>query len=187
LIVEEHATLGGKFRVLRKERALSLSEVAEGTQISSSFLSLFENGKSDITFGRLSRLVNFFGISITDLIPDPEPSEQVVVRREARRSVESPLEASQLFLLTHDTRHKMMPVIGTIEPGGACAESTVMEDGELFVMVIRGEIEISSETEPTVRLRHGDAAYFSTDRMLSFRNAGRHRAEILAVQTPPTL
>jgi transcriptional regulator with XRE-family HTH domain len=185
--MQEEAQLGAKFRGLRKERALSLSDVAEGTQISSSFLSLFENGKSDITFGRLARLVKFFGISITDLIPAPEPAEARVVRRDGRRHIESPLEASQLYLLTHDTRHKMMPVISIIEPGGVGAATVITEGGELFIMVIKGELEIESETEPTVRLRQGDAAYFSTDRARSFRNRGNHRAELIAVRTPPTL
>jgi transcriptional regulator with XRE-family HTH domain len=179
--------LGPKFRTLRKERGLSLSDVAQATQISSSFLSLFEKGKSDITFGRLARLVKFFGISITDLIPDPEPSEQVVVRREARRHIESPLEAAELYLLTHDTRHTMMPVIGIIEPGAAPCETTITEGGELFVMILAGEIEISSETEPTVRLQEGDAAYYHTDRSRLFSNVGEGRAEVFCVQTPPTL
>ena len=186
-MAQDDLKLGPKFRALRKERALPLSAVAEGTQISSSFLSLFENGKSDITFGRLARLVQFFGISITDLIPDPEPSEHAVVRREARRRIESPIEASELYLLTHDTRHKMMPVIAIMEPGAACAETIITEGGELFVMVIEGEIEVSADTEPPTRLLDGDAGYFSTDRILTFRNVGTQRSELIAVQSPPTL
>jgi transcriptional regulator with XRE-family HTH domain len=186
-LVQPDVKLGDKFRLLRRERALSLAEVAEGTQISSSFLSLFENGKSDITFSRLARLVRFFDVSITDLIPDPEPAEKVVVRREGRRRVDSPLEGSQLYLLTHDMRHKMMPVIGIMEPGGTCAETTITAGGELFVLVLKGEIEITADGEPAVQLRAGDAAYFSTERVHSFRNTGPHPAEVVAVQTPPTL
>ena len=38
-------------------------------RISASFLSLVEKDRSDITIGRLVRLIEFYGISITDLLP----------------------------------------------------------------------------------------------------------------------
>jgi transcriptional regulator with XRE-family HTH domain len=180
--------LGRQFRALRTARGLSLTEVAEATQISTSFLSLFETGKSDITFGRLARLVAFFGISITDLIPDPEPSQTVVVRRDARRQIASESEHAAIQLLTHHTRHKLLPVIVTLEPGGSTAATTTPAGGELFVLLLKGEVEILSAGEGApVRLRGGDAAYYLTDRERTFRNVGRGRAEWVAVQTPATL
>src|SRR4051812_28348017 len=55
------APLGAALRGLRRARRLSLQDVAEATAISASFLSLVETGKSDITIGRLVRLVEFYG------------------------------------------------------------------------------------------------------------------------------
>ena len=58
--IERSATpqgLGRSLRALRKERGLSLQDVATATNVSASFLSLVENEKSDITIGRLVRLV----------------------------------------------------------------------------------------------------------------------------------
>ena len=52
--------LGGALRALRRERKLSLGDVSSATGISASFLSLVENGKSDITVGRLMRLAGFY-------------------------------------------------------------------------------------------------------------------------------
>jgi XRE family transcriptional regulator, regulator of sulfur utilization len=185
--VPTDADLGRQIRELRKARGLSLAEVAEATQISASFLSLFETGRNDITIGRLVRLIRFFGISITDLIPDPEPKDPVVVRREARRHLSSPVEGIDLFLLTHDTQHTMMPVIGIHDPGGHTEEIVSSENGEQFILVLRGQLEIGFEGSPPIRLRKGDAAYFSTDRVRWYRNAGRGHAEVLGVTTPPTL
>jgi transcriptional regulator with XRE-family HTH domain len=185
--VPTDADLGRQIRKLRKARRLSLAEVAEATDISSSFLSLFETGKSDITFGRLIRLIRYFGISVTDLIPDPAPDDPVVVRRDGRRHQSSPVEGIEVFLLTHDTRHTMMPVIAVHQPGGHTEDAVSSENGEQFVLVLRGQIEIGFEGSPPVRLRQGDAAYFATDRARSYRNTGKGKAEILAVATPPTL
>jgi len=176
--------LGPQFRALRTARGLSLIEVAEATYISSSFLSLFETGKSDITFGRLARLVEFFGVSITDLIPDPEPEQTVVVRRNARRRVKSPTEHAAIELLAHHTKHKMLPLLVVFEPGGESSETIDPTGGELFLMMLQGEVEIDDGVSDPIRLRKGDAAYFLTDRKRTYRTVGSKRAEWIAVQTP---
>src|SRR5437870_657833 len=62
-------SVGSALRKVRTARNLSLSEVADATGISTSFLSLVEKDRSDITIGRLVRLIDFYGISITDLLP----------------------------------------------------------------------------------------------------------------------
>jgi transcriptional regulator with XRE-family HTH domain len=181
--------LGPEFRRLRKARGLSLADVAAATSISSSFLSMLENGKTDITFARLVRLVSFFGISITDLIPDPEPSGSTVVRHEARRRIVSPTERAESFLLTHSTQHKMLPTIVVIHPGGTVAEGPRVDGGEAFFLVLSGEVEITVQDEAPLVLREHDAAYFSLDRKPCppLRNIGAQDAQILTVTTPPLL
>ena len=67
--------LGAQLRALRGARRVSLGDVARETGISASFLSLVENGRSDITIGRLTRLVDYYGIrhgriSLSDLFRD---------------------------------------------------------------------------------------------------------------------
>src|SRR3954471_20515085 len=64
--------LGLRLRQLRLARSLSLAEVAQATNISASFLSLVENGRSDVSIGRLTRLVQFYGVSLSDVIPGTE-------------------------------------------------------------------------------------------------------------------
>ena len=67
--VSSAAHLGGALRALRLQRRASLVEVASATGISKSFLSLVENDRSDITIGRLLRLVNYYGADMADLFP----------------------------------------------------------------------------------------------------------------------
>jgi transcriptional regulator with XRE-family HTH domain len=182
--VPPESDLGRHFRALRKSRGLALADVAEATAISSSFLSLFETGKSDITFGRLARLIEYFGVSITDLIPDPQPDQTVVVRRKGRRHLESPSEHAAMELLTHHTRHKMLPVLVSLEPGGVVEETLTPEGGELFLFILRGAIEIDNGANEPLRIGRGDAVYLRTDRHRTFRNTSDKPAEWLAVQTP---
>src|SRR5688572_18730681 len=81
-------SLAEGLRALRLSKGLSLKEVALATEISTSFLSLVENGKSDITIGRLVRLVNLYGVTLTDLIPPrPDDSEPEITRVDERRLI----------------------------------------------------------------------------------------------------
>jgi transcriptional regulator with XRE-family HTH domain len=183
----ERLHLGLRLRTLRKERHLSLDDVAKGSGISRSFLSLLENDRSDVSFSKLIRLVNFYGISVTDIMPDPEVDvDQIIVRREERKHVESPGEGMDVFLLSPDTKHKMMPVVEEFQPGGAMREYSSHE-GEEFLFVLQGEIEVSIEGREPFVLRHGDSAYYSAEVPHRFRNAGEGVALLFAVVTPPFL
>jgi uncharacterized cupin superfamily protein len=144
---------------------------------------LFETGKCDITFGRLVRLIDFFRVAITDVIPDPEPEQTVVVHRERRRRLESRSERATAELLTHHAHHKMLPVLVAVEPGGSIADRADPNGGERFVLLLAGQIEIDDGDAGAIRLRRGDAAYYVTNRARTFRNIGRARAEWLSVQT----
>src|SRR6478735_2717211 len=79
--------LGGRLRSLRHGRKLSLAEVGAATGMSSSFLSLVENGRNDLTVARLVRLVDYYGVSVTDLLPDPGEQRPEVIRSANRRRI----------------------------------------------------------------------------------------------------
>ena len=165
--------LGHTLRGLRQSRDLSLADVAKGTQISASFLSLVENGKSDVTIGRLTRLVQFYGISFTDLLPPSEGADPDVVRKSERPVVHSRTEGIDIFLLTPDTNRGMMTMLLEFEPGSARNEHG-RHAGEEFVHVLQGELllELGGRVH---RLKAGDSAYYAGDRPHLMRNASNHR------------
>jgi quercetin dioxygenase-like cupin family protein len=179
-------TLGSNLRALRRSRNLSLNDVAEGTGISSSFLSLVENGGSDITIGRLTRVIEYFGISITDLVPSATPKDPDIVRKAERTQLRSPVEGLEIFLLTPDTRRAMMAMLLELEPGAGRAEHGD-HPGEEFVYVVRGELELEIKGRETRRLLEGDSAYYPGDTPHRLRNASKAKPlQILCVNTPPT-
>jgi transcriptional regulator with XRE-family HTH domain len=182
-----HSTtaLGARLRTIRTSRRLSLSEVALATGISQSFLSLVENGKSDITIGRLSRLAEFYKVSFMDVIPVPETSDAQIVRTHEQRLIHSPAEGIDIFLLTVDTKRTMMPMIVAFEPGAELAEFG-RHEGEEFVHVIEGSMILEiADMEPRT-LRAGDSAYYSAERPHLFRNASAEDpARIICVDSPP--
>jgi transcriptional regulator with XRE-family HTH domain len=119
--------LGGALRELRKEKGSSLVQVADATGISKSFLSLVESGRSDITIGRLLRLVSFYGANISDLLPPDDLHDATVVKRADQRELQSPAEGIRIFLLARNQDRKMTPSLGVIEPSGASAREQLVD------------------------------------------------------------
>lgn len=182
-----HPGLGTALRRLRRERRLSLSQVAQATLVSASFLSLVENGKSDITIGRLVRLVDFYGVSIVDLLPSSDSSDPEVVRAMEGRKLRSPAEGIDIYLLASDTQRSMMPMLLVFEPGAALAEYG-RHQGEEFVQVLEGRLELDVAGSKPRLLGRGDSAYYPADRPHLFRNADESKPlRVLCVDTPPNL
>ena len=115
--------------------------------MSASFLSLVENDRSDIAIGRLVRLIEFYGISIADLLPGEGVSGSYpdVVTSTGRRRLHSQSEGIDVYLLTSMTRDRqMMPMLVEIEPGARLAEHG-RHAGEEWVHVLEGRLRLELE------------------------------------------
>ena len=81
--------LGRRLKALRVSRGLSLKEVGAETGLSSSFLSMVETGRNELTVGRLVKLADFYEVSLGDILPERDPEQPVVLRRGERQAFDS--------------------------------------------------------------------------------------------------
>lgn len=173
--------IGARLRELRLARNLSLNAVAAATGLSASSLSMTENGKSDITFGRLQHLIDYYGVTFSELIPERPPAEPVVVRAADRRALASPTEGIQVYLLTHAERHRLQPVLVTYEPGGELLDYQLESGHEVFWLMLDGELELALEGVATIIVGPGDSVLFDQPGRLGVRNTGSAPATFVAV------
>lgn len=174
------ARLGARLREVRARRGVALSAVAEGTGISTSFLSLVENGRSDITLGRLQRLLDFYAISYGDLLPEEEPPDVRLVRAHERRHLPSPVEGIDVALLTHGSDHAMTALHAEYAVGAHLHEY-VTSEGEAFLFVLEGELCVTLGAGTPLQLAAGDALYYETSTRIQVRNTGSVPARLVAV------
>jgi quercetin dioxygenase-like cupin family protein len=177
--------LGRALRQLRRERGLALADVAVATDLSSSFLSVVEKGRSDIAIGRLMRIMRFYGVRIADLLGEPSPRTEVVVRDGEGHHIRSE-SGVELYLLAPDTDREMMPVLSTFEPH---ARLTNLEahDGETFIHVLAGTLLLELEGQQPLVLHEGDSAYYKPNPAPKLTNLGERPLRVLGTVTPPTL
>jgi len=172
--------LGKRLREIRQERQLSIAETAAAADLSPSFLSLLEKGKSDIAIGRLMRLTSFLGVGLEDVLPPTVSTPYELIHSGEHRSLPSQDEGIEVQLMTNSSDHQMMPVIATYEVGGETAEH-LDERGETFFMTLQGEITIELDDAEQIVLRKGDTAYIPRGTSRSFRNTSRGRSVLFGV------
>src|ERR1700685_2176780 len=109
------------------------------------------------------RLVRFYGIRISDLVADDGAVDQIIVRRDERGEVNSPVEGIELFVLARGANRRMNPLLAVFQPRGESAEHA-QHDGEEFLHVLDGVLDLEIEGRGAMRLAAGDSAYFFADR-----------------------
>jgi transcriptional regulator with XRE-family HTH domain len=180
--------LGTRLRALRTERGLSLSQLEAATKISSSFLSLVESGKSDITISRLVRLADFFDVELSELVDGNRVERRPLeVIRDGEGSVlASSTEGITARFLGHQ-RWQLSPRVtdyeagGTLEiAGGEQAAREILHHRELFIYIVNGTFEITVHDEEPVTVSRGDAVLIrdGADRVV---NTGRRSGRLLIV------
>lgn len=179
-------SLGETLRALRVERGHSLGDVAAGTGLSTSFLSLVENGRSDISTGRLYRLARFLGVGLGELLGMDALREPTIVRADERRAIDLAAEGLRMFPLVNARDDvAMAPVVSELAAGAELTELERTEGVEYFVLVIEGSVEIGLAVTGTVTLGTGDSMYFGSPGPIAVRNPGEVRAVTLWVTSPP--
>ncbi len=131
------------------------------------------------------RIVNWFGISIADLVNEADLPSATIVRSSEQTTVHLADEQLLIFMLSTG-RHAMMPVINVYAEEGGMVDR-VRHDGEEFVHVLAGTVELSFGDSTSYVLRAGDSAHYRSDVPHLFRDAGRGEARFLGITTPPNL
>jgi len=180
--------LGTRLRALRTERGLSLSQLESATKISSSFLSLVESGKSDITISRLVRLADFYEVELGDLVDGSRGARRPfeVIRDGEGSVLTSRAEGITTRFLGHQRWH-LSPRLADYEPGatleiagGEGAAREILQHRELLIYVVVGTFEVAVHGEEPVAIARGDAVLIrdGADRVV---NTGRRPGRLLIV------
>ena len=173
--------IGGHLRRLRSKRRLSLAQVADAVGISVGFLSALERSQMSGSVGTLRKLARFYKTNILDFFDASENGRRQV--RPAERKVLEAGAGVRMELLAWGNT-VMEPHLFRIAPEAGSGDPYT-HDGEEFIYLLRGELEITVDGEQ-YHLRSGDSFYFESATPHRWKNPGRSETLILWVNTPPT-
>ncbi len=158
--------LGSHVRELRKAVSLTLAELAEAVEISTSALSQIERGVVEPSLGTLWRLNHALGASLFDFFNQPQQARLQVCRRDERVAVE--FDGYVYETLVQMSHRRLDLFILTLDPGDEPVRPFISHYGEECGLVTVGALEVLVGEE-VHRLETGDSIWFDSTLPHTFR------------------
>ncbi len=176
------ARLGGAIRALRVSRGLSVTELARRSELSQSFLSQVEIGRTDISVSRLVRLAKALDVSLDNLVDHPSRSAEHVVRAEERTELPTRSEGMRLYLLARSFDTGRINGFGYLEPGADAGPIYSSPGSESFLYVLEGAAQIDLSGGRVLTLNPGDSACYRAREFKGMSNRHDSRCVFLWIQ-----
>ena len=166
------STLGQKLRELRHHKGYKLNEVAEGADLSISFISLIERDKASISVENLHKLANFYNVRLYQIFQDIEEEDAHIVKEEQQNSASLPSTATKptFFLLSSEDNLSFQSFL-TFIPPGMQQEEIKLQKGETFIYIKEGDLEIYLPNKKPLQLGQGDTAHLTSYKGTILKNA----------------
>lgn len=175
-----------RLEALRRERGLSLDEVAQTSCVSRATLSRIERGESSPTAGVLGKLCTAYGLTMSQLLLDVEEDAPSLIRRAeafrwhdpetgfARTSISPPQPGYQVELIWAE-----LPAGARIE-----YEAPPVRGLEQHLLLLAGELKIDCAGK-TYALAGQDCLRFHLTGATAFESTGAQTATyVLAIRRP---
>jgi transcriptional regulator with XRE-family HTH domain len=183
----QYLQIGEKIKRFREDNALTLQDMAERTGLSTAVLSQIENHLISPPLGTLIRLTQALDLRPGHFFDQHPDRPFTLVRKEERRPVSRFASKRGIQYgysyesLGHDMKGRHMePFLVTLEPATLASPKPASHDGEEFLFVLEGEMEVTLGEHSDV-LQPGDAVYFDSNIPHLVQCKGEEKALILAV------
>ena len=183
-------TLGRRLRTARKQFGWTLSEVAQRSGVSSTTISRAERGQLALGYENFSALARVLGMGMDMAVMFSEEGSEVgqlqgpIVTRKDEGMTYRGLAFSYRFLATQAVGKQMIPTLSTVHARGISGpQDYARHDGEEFVYVINGSIEVHFENGECISLSAGDSLYFDSRIGHAYVCTSRRLARIVGVCT----
>lgn len=185
-------TVGVKIRQIREMKKVSLEELAERSGMDITIIQKIEQGKNIPSLAPLIKIARALGVRLGTFLDDSDSYGPVVVRsgehQKGMRFTSQPSESREhlnFFSLAFDKAGRNMePFIIDIEPGQQSDYMLSSHEGEEFIYVLDGSVEINYGKE-IYKLAKGDSIYLDSIVLHNVHAGNNQSARILAVIYAP--
>lgn len=174
--------LGPQLRRMRERKGLGLVEAARRAGLSPGFLSSVERSQANASVSTLQRLATSYGTTVMELFQSP-PHEGRLVGPNDRR-VLSVHSGVRMELLSTGAP-MLQSMLFTVAPA-AGSEGAYSHQGEEFIYMLAGTLEVWLDELQCYVLREGDSFWFPSTSAHRWFNPGDVDAVLLWINTPPT-
>jgi transcriptional regulator with XRE-family HTH domain len=177
--------IGQRIKALRIDRRWTLEALSRRAKVSISALSKIENAQVAASFDTLLRIARGFGLAFETMLnagPGPRPAGRCsLTRRGTGLYFSTDMYEYEVHSAALREKH-MIPLHMEVKARRLSDLSRwSSHEGEEFIYVLRGRIELHTELHAPALLGPGDSAYIDSKMRHAFLNRGKGKAEMLSL------
>jgi DNA-binding transcriptional MerR regulator/quercetin dioxygenase-like cupin family protein len=175
--------IGARFRKLRRDAAETLDRVSQATGISASLLSTFERTSQGLSLKSLHDLAHHFGTSFSALSGTAGTRTGESLVRKGKWTT-WPATTTGVSVQVLAEGRNLLDCHRFVLAPGATSEGAYAHEGEEFMHILQGSMEIVLDEDQFFTLGAGDSFYFESRRPHSWRNLSDSETVLLWINTP---
>ena len=164
----ETPRVGARVRSLRRERGLTIEQLAVATGLTKGFISQLERDRTAPSLASIARICDALGVGLGQIFEHEPPA--ALVRKHDRPLAEGEPSTRNHLLSLRDER-RFQAIESEVAPGAGAGDELASLPGEVeFVYVLDGSLELRIGDE-THLLETGDALTYALAKPHTWRNA----------------
>ena len=184
--------IGEKVRAIRESRSMTPEQLAARADLATELVEQIESGALIPSLSPLIRVARALGVRLGTFLDDAESVGPVITRvgahehvvRFSGRERSSRSDLDFFSLAANKTGRHMEPFLIDIHPLSAQGARPSSHEGEEFLYVLTGEIEVAYGKD-LYRLKAGDSMYYDSIVPHHVHSVGDQEARVVAVVYAP--
>lgn len=181
--MKKNLKLGSKIREMRKSQNMSLAQLADKVDKTSSYLSQVERGLAEPSITALREISKALDVPIFYFLVEDE-EHNAVVRKNERKQLGYPNSNSTVELISPDLNHQMELIEVRLDPGESTVDMPLSHQGEECTLVLEGKLDIKIGDQNYI-LEPGDSIYYLASIPHRLLSIGNEPLVFVSAITPP--
>ena len=174
--------MGSKIRETRKNKNLTLKDVARMTDLTESLISQIENSKANPSIASLVAISRVLGVPIGSFFDNAAVSNTPVIRK-SDRSVSTTANGITYQLISRDFADCPIEVLWAAYDPSSSTEDFMKHEGVECGVVLKGKLEVAVEEHRYV-LNAGDSITFESNKLHMLTNLSDRVTTAIWINSP---
>ena len=173
--------IGSKIKKLRRQKGLTLEELADRSELTKGFLSQLENNLTSPSIDSLDDILEALGSSLSEFFR--EDKNDKIVFGKSDFFVNEKDDYTIHWIVPNTQKNQMEPILLELASGGESFE-LAPHSGEEFGYVLEGAVILMTGEDRHI-VHKGETFYLSGKTRHYLKNEKKTTAKVLWVSTPP--
>lgn len=183
--------IGEKLRKLRKNKKLTIVELAEKIDVTSGYISQIERDLSSPSLAVLKRLADALDTQLSKLFLEDKEEKAILITQNGRTKMKFGNGNIELEFITplirkSDKDNHIEAFLFQLKPETWVSDQEISHDSKVYLYILNGKVDLYVEDELFL-LQKGDSVFVTENKSHKIYNSNTDESELLCIMSPGIL